>query len=144
MFTTPTHSQREEYVYQGVKSWGHLLIQLTTPWTEEPGGLQSKGSQRVGCDLARMLYALTCLLMSSALPYRQKLGATCGHLHRNKLKLYKTTNSVSQLHQPCFTRSVIECGQRLPYGSGKCKQRIEQCSRIHLYYHRRFYQQLRC
>ena len=20
------------------------------PWTEEPGGLQSKGSQRVGCD----------------------------------------------------------------------------------------------
>ena len=22
------------------------------PWTQEPGGLQSMGSQRVGCDLA--------------------------------------------------------------------------------------------
>ena len=27
------------------------MLAWKTPWTEEPGGLQSKGSQRVGHDL---------------------------------------------------------------------------------------------
>ena len=36
-----------EYVYQGVKSWGHLLIQLTTPWTEEPVGYSPKGRKEL-------------------------------------------------------------------------------------------------
>ena len=33
----PTHSS--------IRAWD-------TPWTEEPGGMQSMGLQRVGCDLA--------------------------------------------------------------------------------------------
>ena len=28
------------------------ILAWEVPWTEEPGGLQSMGSQRVGCDMA--------------------------------------------------------------------------------------------
>ena len=28
------------------------ILDWEIPWIEEPGGLQSMGSQRVGCDLA--------------------------------------------------------------------------------------------
>ena len=30
------------------------ILAWRIPWTEEPGGLQSMGSQRVGSDLAQM------------------------------------------------------------------------------------------
>ena len=35
--------------YSSILSW-------RIPWTEEPGGLQSMGSQRVGCDWATNTY----------------------------------------------------------------------------------------
>ena len=42
------------------------ILAWRTPWTEEPGGLQSMGSQRVGPDLVTQLHqqfiTITCLL----------------------------------------------------------------------------------
>ena len=42
------------------------ILAWRTPWTEEPGGLQSMGSQRVGHDLVTQLQqqfiTITCLL----------------------------------------------------------------------------------
>ena len=37
--------EKETATHSGILAWD-------IPWTEEPGGLQSMGSQRVGCDLA--------------------------------------------------------------------------------------------
>ena len=35
------------------------ILALKIPWTEEPGGLQSMGSQRVGHDLVTSLHFTT-------------------------------------------------------------------------------------
>ena len=51
------------------------ILAWTVPWTEEPGGLQSRGSQRVGCDwsdLACMhdlysIHSLTLITINSSL-----------------------------------------------------------------------------
>ena len=49
------------------------ILAWEIPWTEEPGGLQSMGSQRVGCDLVTKqqkllvkaaLYLVVCLHIS--------------------------------------------------------------------------------
>ena len=37
--------EREVATHSSILAW-------EVPWTEEPGGLQSMGSQRVGCDMA--------------------------------------------------------------------------------------------
>ena len=37
--------KKEMAVHSGILAW-------KIPWSEEPGGLQFIGSQRVGCDLA--------------------------------------------------------------------------------------------
>ena len=39
--------EEEMATHSGILAW-------RIPWTEEPGGLQSMGSKRVGYDLARM------------------------------------------------------------------------------------------
>ena len=36
--------EKEMANYSSILAW-------EIPWTEEPGGLQSMGSQRIGCDL---------------------------------------------------------------------------------------------
>ena len=44
------------------------ILAWRIPWTEEPGGLQSTGSQRVGHDWATSLYAKsTCLIACTPL-----------------------------------------------------------------------------
>ena len=40
---------REDRLEEGVAIHSSILA-WRIPWTEEPGGLQSIGSQRVGCD----------------------------------------------------------------------------------------------
>ena len=40
---------REDRLEEGVATHSSILA-WRIPWTEEPGGLQSIGSQRVGCD----------------------------------------------------------------------------------------------
>ena len=44
--------EKEMATHSNVLAW-------RIPWTEEPGGLQSTGSQRVGHDLATSLHSLT-------------------------------------------------------------------------------------
>ena len=41
-----------------------ILAWTRIPWAEEPGGLQSPGSQRVRHDLASKTTACSCLLLS--------------------------------------------------------------------------------
>ena len=47
------------------------ILDWEIPWIEEPGGLQSMGSQRVGCDLATKqhiyIYIFICIYV-----YRHK------------------------------------------------------------------------
>ena len=42
---------REDPLEEGMATYSHILA-WGNPWTEEPGGLQSTGLQRVGHDLA--------------------------------------------------------------------------------------------
>ena len=44
-----TFSSREDPLAEGVAAHSSILA-WRIPWTEEPGGLQSMGSQRVGQD----------------------------------------------------------------------------------------------
>ena len=37
----------------------HSILAWRIPWTEEPGGLQSMGSQRVGHDQATSIFSFT-------------------------------------------------------------------------------------
>ena len=41
-----------EYILKKEMATTSNILALKIPWTEEPGGLQSMGSQRVGHDLA--------------------------------------------------------------------------------------------
>ena len=53
IFSIP-HLEKEMATHSSILAW-------RIPWTEEPGGLQSTGSQRVGHDWATSLtYSLTC------------------------------------------------------------------------------------
>ena len=38
------------------------ILAWEVPWAEDPGGLQSMGSQRAGHDLTTGLYKLVCLV----------------------------------------------------------------------------------
>ena len=40
------------------------ILAWRNPWTEEPGGLQSMGSQRVGHNLSDLAHAHTMLVMN--------------------------------------------------------------------------------
>ena len=40
---------QEDFLEEGMATHSSILA-WKTPWTEEPGGLQSEGSQRVGYD----------------------------------------------------------------------------------------------
>ena len=40
---------REDPLEEGMATHSSILV-WRIPWTEEPGGLQSMGLQRVGCD----------------------------------------------------------------------------------------------
>ena len=48
---------------KGMVTYSSILV-WEIPWIEEPGGLQSVGSQRVGHDLASILEDLTLSLIS--------------------------------------------------------------------------------
>ena len=51
MYTvTPTTQQHEDTTLEGVKETHSSILAWRTPWTEEPGGLQSIWSRRVGRD----------------------------------------------------------------------------------------------
>ena len=58
-----------KYLYAcspGCKSWLIHQYEMKIPWTEEPGGLQSMGSQRVGHDWATNFHfipIIDCLLI---------------------------------------------------------------------------------
>ena len=41
---------REEPLEEGMATHSSIILAWIIPWTEEPGGLQSIGSQRVGHD----------------------------------------------------------------------------------------------
>ena len=51
------------------------ILAWRIPWPEEPGGLQSMGSQRVGCDLTFSLftifkiYYVPCIVLSTLYSY---------------------------------------------------------------------------
>ena len=69
-----------------------------TPWTEEPGRLQSVGSQRVGHDwtTSLSLSLLTC-----------KMGITILHIHRTgriKLDIYQSFSMVLSAKEGLFSR----------------------------------------
>ena len=44
------------------------IVAWEIPWTEEPGGLQSMGSQRVGHDERLSLHSLISIIITSAPP----------------------------------------------------------------------------
>ena len=44
------------------------ILAWEIPWTEEPGGLQSMGSQRVGHDERLSLHSLISMIITSAPP----------------------------------------------------------------------------
>ena len=48
-------------IYLNLRKWQPTPVFLPgeAPWAEEPGGLQSMGSQRVGHDCATSLYSLS-------------------------------------------------------------------------------------
>ena len=46
------HSLGQEDPLEKEMATHSRILAWEIPWTEEPGGLQSKGSQRVGLDLA--------------------------------------------------------------------------------------------
>ena len=49
---TQVHSLGQEDLLEEEMATRSSILAWKIPWTEEPGGLQSKCSQRVGCDLA--------------------------------------------------------------------------------------------
>ena len=77
-------------IHSSILTWG-------IPWTEEPGGLQSMGSQRVGHDLAtvyiNLCYIFKCIPdnISSGIPSLLSLGfaksAGFGHILTVSLSL---------------------------------------------------------
>ena len=60
MQETWVRSLSKEDPLEKVMATHSSILAWKIPWTEEPGGLQSIGSQRVGCDRATN----TCLLKS--------------------------------------------------------------------------------
>ena len=62
---------REDTLEEGMGTHSSILA-WRIPWTEEPGGLQSIGSHRVGCDLTGMHIILMIELAthSSVLAWR--------------------------------------------------------------------------
>ena len=50
----------EDPLEEGMATHSSILAQRI-PWTEEPGRLQSMGSQRVGNDLCVYMYACICV-----------------------------------------------------------------------------------
>ena len=51
---------QEDPLEKGMATYFSILAQRI-PWTEEPGRLQSMGSQRVGNDLCVYMYACICV-----------------------------------------------------------------------------------
>ena len=51
----------EDPLEEGMATYSSILI-WRTPWTEEPGGLQSIGSQRVGCNCSDLAPTHTIFL----------------------------------------------------------------------------------
>ena len=93
----------------------HSLFCLKIPWTEEPGGLQSMGLQRVGHDGAqhnRTLYTSRSQLNSRwcrgagpAVPACS--GAACGEGHgqsRSRGQCSRGAGQRSSIGPPCFSR----------------------------------------
>ena len=64
------------------------IIAWSVPWTEEPGRLQTMGSQRVGCDLAPK-QELTCISVE-----KEKCATS--------IKTVKTSNIWSFNDESCF------------------------------------------
>jgi len=50
MWETKVHSLGQKDPLEKVMSTLSSVLAWRIPWTEEPGGLQSMGSQRVKCD----------------------------------------------------------------------------------------------
>ena len=50
MWETQVQSLRQEDLLEKKMAIHSSILAWTIPWTEEPGRLQSMGSQRVGCD----------------------------------------------------------------------------------------------
>ena len=59
------------------------ILAWRIPWTEEPGGLQAMGSQRVRCDLVtkqqqkqqtKLFCTMLCVLYNSVFPYPMHLA----------------------------------------------------------------------
>jgi len=50
MQETQVHSLSWEYLLKKGKGTHSTILAWRSPWTEEPGGLQCMGSQRVGHD----------------------------------------------------------------------------------------------
>ena len=93
---------------------------LRTPWTEEPGGLQSTGSQRVGHDLVTKeqqqwllpaLSAMGALLTSKALSIRRQTWS--------RMKTSRFAGSVTFCKQfPHLSPSFLLAVMKLPEFSG--------------------------
>ena len=58
---------REDPLEKGMATHASILA-WKIPWTEEPGGLQSMGSQRVGHDERLSLHSLISMIITSAPP----------------------------------------------------------------------------
>ena len=58
--TTVAPLGREDALEEGIATHSTILA-WRIPWTEEPGGLQSTGSQRVGHDCSNLAHPLSCM-----------------------------------------------------------------------------------
>ena len=77
--------EKETATHSSIHAW-------KIPWTEEPGGLQSVGSQRVGHDRATSVcvFALFCFVEFDKLiqnVYEDKEGQNYPHI-KNYIKLH--------------------------------------------------------
>ena len=85
---------QEDALEKGIATHSSIVA-WEIPWTEEPGGLQSMGSQRVGHDERLSLHSLISIIITSAPPsiYRHLRENTHFENCRNCLSV--TTLSIS-------------------------------------------------
>ena len=74
MQETWVQSLGQEYPLENEMATHYSLLAWKIPWTEEPGGLQSMGSQRVGLECART-HARSLCESSEEAEYRGVLGS---------------------------------------------------------------------
>ena len=72
------------------RKWHSGILAWKTSWTEEPGGLQSVGSQRVGHDWARKQAAL------EGYPWKWKLMVNTGQI------VFSSRDQKDHLPERCF------------------------------------------